>query len=364
MRGLAARAYLTVLVLLLLLLPARAAEQEIWDSVDTDILEQQTEDYLEVELTPDIDLDAGLSALGATALEQLNSILIRATRSGGLILMISLFCALVQSLSEGIGQTGGTLPRIVGALAVTAVAVNDVSSLLSVGQDTVVRLADFTKVLIPAMTTAAVASGSVTGAAARQMATLFCSNLLLSLMEGVLIPMVYLYVAASAGALASDNPGIRAIADFVKWAVQTILTWVLLLFTGYISLSGVISGTADRAAVKLTRFAISGMVPVVGGILSDATESVLAGAGILRNAIGVFGTLAVLAFCLVPFLHLGIQYLLYKLAAVLTSVISGNPVSRLIADIGGAFGLILGMTGTAALLTLISIITTICVAVS
>ena len=158
------------------------------------------------------------------------------------------------------------------------------------------RLAEFNKLLIPAITTAAVASGSFTGAAARQMITLFCSNLLLSLMEGVLIPMTYLFVAASAGALATENQGIRAIADFVSWAVQTILKWLLLIFTGYISLSGVIAGTADRAAVKLTRFAISGMVPVVGSILSDATESVLAGAGILRNAIGIFGTIAVMAF--------------------------------------------------------------------
>lgn len=361
MRGL--RRGLALLLLLALILPAWGTEEEIWDSVDTTELERQAEDDLEIDLTPDISLDDGLSQLGMTALEQLGSIVTRATRSGGLILVIALFCALVQALCEGGGQTAG-LSRLVGALAVTSVAVGDVSSLMGLGRDTILKLTEFTRVLIPAMTTAAAASGSVTGAAARQMVTLFFSNLLLTLIEGVLIPMVYLYVAASAGALAADNPGVRAIADFVKWLVQTVLTWVLLIFTAYISLSGVIAGTADRAAVKLTRFAISGMVPVVGGILSDATESVLAGAGILRNSIGIFGTLAVLAFCLVPFLHLGVQYLMYKLAAVLTSAMTQSPISRLIGDIGGAFGLVLGMTGTAALLTLISIITTISVAVS
>lgn len=361
MRGL--RRGLALLLLLALVLPAWGTEEEIWDSVDTTELERQAEDDLEIDLTPDISLDDGLSQLGMTALEQLGSIVTRATRSGGLILVIALFCALVQALCEGGGQTAG-LSRLVGALAVTSVAVGDVSSLMGLGRDTILKLTEFTRVLIPAMTTAAAASGSVTGAAARQMVTLFFSNLLLTLIEGVLIPMVYLYVAASAGALAADNPGVRAIADFVKWLVQTVLTWVLLIFTAYISLSGVIAGTADRAAVKLTRFAISGMVPVVGGILSDATESVLAGAGILRNSIGIFGTLAVLAFCLVPFLHLGVQYLMYKLAAVLTSAMTQSPISRLIGDIGGAFGLVLGMTGTAALLTLISIITTISVAVS
>lgn len=226
------------------------------------------------------------------------------------------------------------------------------------------NLTVFTRILIPVMTTAAAASGSLTGAASRQMVTLFCSNLLLTLMEGVLLPLVYLYVAACAGALATGNAGIRAVADFIRWGVQTALTWLLLLFTVYLGLSGVISGTADRAAVKVARFAISGMVPVVGGILSDATESVLAGAEILRNAIGVFGTLAVLAFCAVPFLRLGVQYLLYRLASVLTAAVTRHPVARLIGDLGGAFGLMLGMAGASALVTLISIVTTVSVAVS
>lgn len=352
-----------LLLLPLLPLPAQAAETALWGSVDTEALEDQAAEVVDGSLTPDIDLEQGLAGLGATALEQLGALLTRATRSGGLMLAIALFCALIQALFPETGQGIGAA-RLVAALAVTGGALADVSSLLSLGSDTVEKLADFTKLLIPAMTTAAAASGSYTGAAARQMATLFCSNLLLSLIQGVLLPMVYLYIAACAGALASGSKGVRAIADFIKWGTQSLLTWVLLLFTGYLSLSGVIAGTADRAAVKVTRFAISGMVPVVGGILSDATESVLAGAGILRNAIGIFGTLAVLGFCLVPFLRLGVQYLLYKLAAVLASVLTDHPVAGLIGDIGGAFGLMLGMVGASALVTLISVILTIALAVS
>ena len=41
-------------------------------------------------------------------------------------------------------------------------------------------------------------------------------------------------------------------------------------------------------------------MPVVGGILSEAAESILAGAGLLKGMVGVFGTFAILAMCLVP----------------------------------------------------------------
>lgn len=354
---------LTILLLSGFLLPAHAADADIWNSVDTSEVEEQASDVLEAELTSALDFETELAKLGKKALLQLDEILRDATRSGGLILMISLFCSLLQSVGEGASSGMNGLTRMVGALTVTAVSVGDVHSLVQTGEETIVQLSEFTKVLMPALTTAAAAAGSMTGAAARQMATLIVSNLLLNLMTGLLIPLVYLYITACAGAEAVGNPGIGAIGGFIHWAVKTVLTWLLLLFTAYISISGVISGSADRAAVKLTRFAVSGMVPVVGGILSDATESVLVGAGLLRNTIGIYGTLAVLAFCILPFLRLGVQYLLYKIAAILTAAMTQNGLSKLIGEIGTAFGLVLAMTGTAAMVALISIITTISVAV-
>ncbi len=79
----------------------------------------------------------------------------------------------------------------------------------------------------------------------------------------------------------------------------------------------------------------------------------------LKNAIGIFGTLAVLAACAWPFLHLGIQYLLYKLAGFLAGVIGSPELCKLIDGLGSAFGLVLGMTGASALLLLIAILSSV-----
>ena len=79
----------------------------------------------------------------------------------------------------------------------------------------------------------------------------------------------------------------------------------------------------------------------------------------LKNTVGIFGTVAVLAICLLPFLHLGIQYLLYKLTAFLASAMGVPKLCKLIDGLGGAFGLLLGMTGSCALLLLISVLSSV-----
>ena len=138
-----------------------------------------------------------------------------------------------------------------------------------------------------------------------------------------------------------------------------VLTAFLLLFLGWLTASGAIAGSADAAAVKTAKIAISRAVPVGGSILSDAAETVLAGAGVLRGTVGVVGMLVVLAICLTPFLQLALHYLTYKGAAALTGTVAGPRLSGLMDNLGGAFGLILGMTGSCALVLLFSIVSAV-----
>ena len=136
------------------------------------------------------------------------------------------------------------------------------------------------------------------------------------------------------------------------------MTWglkiVLYLFTGYIGITGVVSGTTDAAAVKAAKLAISGTVPVVGSILSDASESILVSAGIMKNAAGVYGLLAILSILIGPFLRIGVQYLMLKLTTAVNSVFSPKETVGLIQKFADVMGLLLGMTGTVSLLLLIS----------
>ena len=188
------------------------------------------------------------------------------------------------------------------------------------------------------------------------MATMLLSDLLITLINRVLLPLVYTYIAACVAWAAVGNEGLKRMAATLKWAVTTVLTAVLILFVTYLTISGVIAGTTDALTVKAAKFTMSSMVPVVGGILSDAAETVLAGAGILKNTVGVFGMLVVIGICLVPFLQLGFHYLTYKVASALSATLSGSRVAALIDQISGAFGLVLGMTGACALLLLISMV--------
>ena len=358
-------AFLAVLLLLSGLATASAGGEDVLsaqsEALDLAGLEDAAEDYLPgVELEAGLDLDEGLQSILDTGSGEIFGVVRKAVRSGVLLLAVVLLCGLAEGLYAGTGAGRAVdVVSIVGALAVAAVAAADANTLIGLGREALDNMSTFSKLLLPTVTAAAAAAGSPGGAVARQLATMLFSDVLITLITQLLLPLVYAYIAACVAHAAVGNEGLKRIAGTLKWLVTAVLTTVLVVFVGYLTVSGVIAGTTDAVTVKAAKFTMSSLVPVVGGILSDAAETVLAGAGMLKNTIGVFGMLAILAACAYPFLQLGVQYLLYKGTAYLASVVGAPGLCKLIDGLGGAFGLILGMTGSCALLLLISVLASV-----
>ena len=323
-------------------------------------LPEGTEDLIELADPADAGgLARGVGRILEDMKGRVGEVLRQRTRGAASVLLVVVLCAAMEGFSQGTGGKTALFLPMAGALSVTLLTAGSLDSLMGLGAETIGELNRFSKALLPTLAAATAASGAVTTATVQQVTTVFFVDLLLNLVDSLLLPMVYLYTGALAAAACLPESRLGAIAEGLKKILTWILTTALLVFTVYLSVARVISGAADGAAVRVTKAAISGVVPVVGGIIAEASETVLVGAGMLKNTIGLVGMLAILAACAYPFLQLGVQYLLYKLTAFLAAAIGAPGLCKLIDGLGGAFGLVLGMTGACALLLLVSVLSSV-----
>lgn len=346
-----------LLGLLMMTVGARAAE--VPEELRRAAPREAAELLEEVDLEGDDPLGQGLSGIWDSLQGKSRAILREQLRGAVLVLLAALLCGVIDGAQQVVGDAGAKLMPVVGALSVTMVSTGSLDSLVGLGVETINAIGSFSKVLLPTLAAATAAAGALNTATVQQVATVFFVDVLLQLIRELLLPLVYLYIGVlTAGAMLGDGR-LDGIAMALKKCVTWVLSVTLIAFTVYLSVTRVIQGSVDGTAVKMTKAAISGVVPVVGGILSDVSETVLAGAGMLKNTVGIFGMLAVLAICALPFLRLGIQYLLYKLAAFLAGTMGPPGLCRLIDGLAGAFGLVLGMTGACGLLLLVSILSSV-----
>ena len=348
------RALLILMCLVFCSAPTCLAAQELSEYSGVDKVWSQAQEY---SVEPEETLEKGLGNLFRDIQNSLSGYIQRSMKTGIKILAVVILCGFAEGAC--IQKTALAASKMAGALAVTALSVSDIQVMIGLGRETIGKMEDFSNVLLPVMAFLTAATGQINLASARQGATILFSRLLLGVIDGVLIPLVYAYIAACCACAAVGNDGLKKISGILKSTVQMVLSALLLAFVGYLSMGGAVAGSADAAAVKTAKMAISRAIPVVGGILADAAESVLIGADLLRSTVGVVGLLVVLTICMGPFLQLGFHYLTYKLAAALTGTVADPRLSGLLDQIGGAFGLVLGMTGACALLLLISLVSAV-----
>ncbi len=275
--------------------------------------------------------------------------------ASALSLCLSLIAgAILVGVVQGFSEKGKKTIDMVCVLAAAGLLLGSTDSMIRLGAQTVRQLSDYGKLLLPALTAALAAGGGVTSGTALYTGTILFDSLLSTAITVILLPMIYIYLILSIVSNVTEQELVKNLNGFAKWLMSWTLKIILYVFTGYVGITGVVSGTTDAAALKATKLTISGMVPVVGGILSDASEAVLVGAGLVKNSVGIYGLFAVLAIWISPFLQIGVQYLLLKATGGVCGALGAKRLSDSIKGFSSAMGFLLAMTGASCLMLLVS----------
>ena len=246
--------------------------------------------------------------------------------------------------------------NLTGTVMISLILLTSANSMINMAANSITEISEYGKLLLPVMTTAMAAQGSVTASAALYTATALFGSILSNMISELLIPMLYFYLAMAAAKSAVGENLLKKLSDQLKGIMTWALKTLLYLYTGFITITGVISGTTDAAALKAAKLTISGAVPVVGGILSDASEAVLVSAATLKNAAGIYGMFGILAIWIGPFIQIGVQYLILKTTGSVCGVFGGKEITELVSDFSSAMGLLLAMTGAVCLTLLIGVV--------
>lgn len=141
----------------------------------------------------------------------------------------------------------------------------------------------------------------------------------------------------------------------MKKVVIWTLGFLLTIFVGLLTIRGIVAGSADTVATKTTKFLLGSFVPVVGGALSEALNSVQGCMGVIRSSVGSLGIIV----CVLTFLPLLLTILLLMgtlhLSAGVAELMSVEKVGGILKSAASVLSLIFGIILMFALLLVVSV---------
>lgn len=275
------------------------------------------------------------------------------TEAAGVCLSIFAIILLL-SILENFSVETKYVSQLASTVAITGILLQASGSLVSLAADTIREISQYGKLLVPVLSAATAAQGGTTTSVALYTGTVVFNAVLTAFLTGVVLPSVYIYIALCVSNRALHNDTLSSACKIIKWFITWALKIPIYIFTAYMTITGVVSGSVDASAVKAAKIAISGSVPVIGGIISDASETILVSVGIAKSSAGIWGLLALLAIWIGPFFEIAVQYSLLKLTVALCSMFGSKDSIGIAEDFSVAMSFLLAATGAICFIHMIS----------
>ena len=170
-----------------------------------------------------------------------------------------------------------------------------------------------------------------------------------------LVPLIGIFLAFCLAGSVNSQLNISGIVSTVRNVVVWTLGLLLTIFVGMLTIRGLVAGSADTVTTKTAKFLLGSFVPVVGGALSEALNSVQGCMGVIRTTVGSFGIIV----CFLTFLPILINMLLlmgtFHLSAGIADMMDVEKVSGVLKAGASALSLLFGILLMFAMLLIISV---------
>lgn len=203
----------------------------------------------------------------------------------GVLILTSLLSSVVNS-SESVSLVGGSVIALSAAVPVAGI----VTTSFSVLETLSVFTTAFTGVFCAIVSTAGFLTASTTHSAITIFADALFSGLLSELCQPVVSAM------CSLGFLSCFDffDFCTRFSGTVKKVYVFLMSFIGTVFSGIITIKGVLSDGVDTLTAKSIRFVVGRSLPVVGGTVSETYSALVSSLTLIKNTVGIFGIITVI----------------------------------------------------------------------
>ncbi len=266
-----------------------------------------------------------------------------------IILALSILCSYLSSLKSGFGgSTIADCAFYVCYIMISGIAAAAFFEAAECASETVSNIAFFMRILVPVMITALITGGAIISASTLEPVLLSIVEAAVWIIDAVFVPAVMLSTALNIVNGMSDkfktDRMVTLLNNSVKWGLSVMLT----VFVSLAGINSIAASGVDGLTVKLSKFAASNLIPMVGGILSESVETVMSCSVVIKNSVGILGVICLIAIALRPALKLAAILILFRITAAVAEPVSEPKIiaclSRLAGSVSALFSMIAAVT--------------------
>lgn len=257
------------------------------------------------------------------------------------ILIITLVSAILTNLQSTFENSSvSSLANYITYMVIAILIIGSFNQLINVVKSNIDLMVSFMEVLLPILLTFLVIAGGPSTKLLFHPMIIGAVNIIGILIKDVIFPLIYFSFIVSILSNLSQRVELKKLTELGRQLITFIITAAFTIFIGIITIYG-LSTKIDGITIRTAKFAVDQFVPIVGGFLSDAVETVIGSSAILKNGIGIIGLFILVLIIIFPIIKICALLLIYKvIGAVIEPIVSPN-ISNFFGDMSKTLLMIL-----------------------
>lgn len=269
----------------------------------------------------------------------------------GKLLFLAVLCALLQNLQNSFEKSAISLISYsVCFIFLSVIALSAFYQGLTMARETVGNMVGFMEALLPLLLSLLAGVGALTSVALFTPLMLLVVSMTSVVVKDIILPLLFLTAILECVNFLSGNYKLSNLTGVLKQSGMVILGLVLVVFIGIISIQGVAGSVADGLTLRTAKYATATFIPVVGKMFADTVELVMGASLLLKNAVGIFGVLAISLLCALPLIKLISLVIVIKIAGALIQPMGDEKMAKCLDAMGNNLLLVFGALLTVALM--------------
>ncbi|MDS1030082.1 stage III sporulation protein AE [Bacillota bacterium LX-D] len=269
----------------------------------------------------------------------------------GILIVLAVLYAVLENIHYAFAEN--SLSKItfwVCGLALLTIALGSFTFTIGIARETVDKMVSFFNSLLPLLITLIVSVGHFSSAALLNPVTLASTAFFSNIINQIVIPLIYISSVLFILDHINDRFKVTYLAKLCKDVSMWIIGLSLTIYIGILGIQGIAGGVTDGIALKTAKFATGNFIPVVGGFLSDALETVVGTSLLIKSGVSMIGMLLIILICIFPMLKILSVVIIYRVAAALVQPFGAKPIAEALQTIGNCLLLVFGAVASIALM--------------
>ncbi len=257
---------------------------------------------------------------------------------------VILLCALLNSLKSGFNDASyEKVFSVVSVICIATTIIVPIAQMITKTADVIKQVSAFLLSFIPVYVGIITTSGKPISAMTYSASLAGVVQVISRISASVLVPLLAIYLAFCLIGSTSTQINIDGIARAVKNTVIVVLSFLMTIFIGLLTVQGVVATSADTVSMKATKFALTAFLPVVGAAISEALNSVQGCMGVIKSTVGGFGIIAVIAAFLPSIITVMLMQLSLSVTGAISDMLATDRITSLLKAASSVLSLLLGI---------------------